>query len=181
MMKMPKRYHITEEQKAELVAARKTNKDKNVERRLKALIMRAEGKKYKEIAEVCDYHPAYLTQLVSSYCKQGLSAIIENHYPGNRRNMSFAEEEAFLDEYKKQAEQGQIIEVSIIKKAYEEKVGHTIGNGQIYRVLARHGWRKVMPRSKHPNKANEEAIEASKKLTQPSEMRWKILPQEKYD
>lgn len=79
--------------------------------------------------------------------------------------MSFADEEAFLAEYKNLAEQGQIIEVSAIKKAYEQRVGHTIGKGQIYRVLARHGWRKVMPRSKHPNKASDEAIEASKKLT----------------
>ena len=51
-----------------------------------------------------------------------------------------------------------------MKAAYIEKVGHSIGGSQIYRMLKRHGWRKVMPRSKHPKKANEEAIEASKKL-----------------
>ncbi len=43
-------------------------------------------------------------------------------------------------------------------------VGHSVGSGQIYYVLERHGWRKIMPRSKHPKKANEGAIEASKKL-----------------
>ena len=79
--------------------------------------------------------------------------------------MSYDEEEAFLTDYKKLAERGQLVEVSAIKQAYEEKVGHSIGKGQIYRVLHRHGWRKVMPRSKHPNKASDEAIEASKKLT----------------
>ena len=86
-------------------------------------------------------------------------------YGGNRRNMSEAEEEAILSDFKKKAEQGQIIEVSAIKAVYEEKVGHTIGGSQIYRVLHRHKWRKLMPRSKHPNKASDEAIEASKKLT----------------
>ena len=55
--------------------------------------------------------------------------------------------------------------VQYVKNAYEEKVGHSIGKGQIYKVLNRHGWRKVLPRSKHPNKASDEAIEASKKLT----------------
>ena len=30
-------------------------------------------------------------------------------------------------------------------------------------VQKRHNWRKVMPRSKHPQKADEEEIEASKK------------------
>lgn len=178
---MPKKYHINKEQIAELEAARKSNKDKNVENRIKALILRTQDKELAKIAEATGYHPAYVSKLVSIYCNQGLSAIIENHYAGNRRNMSFAEEEAFLAGYKKLAEQGQIIEVSAIKRSYEKKVGHSIGKGQIYRVLKRHDWRKVMPRSKHPNKASEEAIEASKKLTLPSKTRWQILQVEKSD
>ena len=162
---MPKRYHIKEEQVAEIERARKQNKDKNVEKRLKALLLHAESKKREEIAEKTGFAKSYISELVSKYCNKGIEAIVENKYGGNRRNMSFSEEEAFLAKYKKLAEQGQIIEVGAIKKAYEEKVGHTIGKGQIYRVLERHGWRKVMPRSKHPNKASDEAIEASKKLT----------------
>ena len=42
-------------------------------------------------------------------------------------------------------------------------IGHSIGTSQIYYVLHRHGWRKVMPRSRHPKKASEEVIETSKK------------------
>lgn len=56
-----------------------------------------------------------------------------------------------------------MIEVCKIKAAYIEKVGHSIGNGQVYYMLKKRGWRKIMPRSQHPNKASEEAIEASKK------------------
>jgi transposase len=78
--------------------------------------------------------------------------------------MSLEEEKSFLEMYKAQAAQGQLVEVGTIKKAYEEKVGHSIGGSQIYYVLHRHKWRKIMPRSKHPNKASDEAIEASKKL-----------------
>ncbi|MBC7960742.1 MAG: winged helix-turn-helix domain-containing protein [Vallitaleaceae bacterium] len=166
---MPKRYQISKEQIEELETARKVNKGKNVENRIKALMLRAQGKQLIQIAEATEYHPAYVSKLVSIYCNQGLSAIIENHYTGNRRNMSFAEEATFLSEYKKLAEKGQIVEVGAIKKAYEEKVGHVIGKGQIYRVLERHGWRKIMPRSKHPNKASDEVIDASKKLTLKSE------------
>ena len=162
---MPKKREISVEQRIELEGARKANKDKNVENRLKALIMRADGESNKSVGKMCGYHEAYVSQLVTNYFKGGIGAIVENHYPGNRRNMSFAEEEAFLSAYKERAEQGEVIEVSAIKAAYVEKVGHTIGNAQIYYVLARHGWRKIMPRSKHPNKASEEEIEASKKLT----------------
>lgn len=78
--------------------------------------------------------------------------------------MSEAEEASFLEAYIQQAEQGHLLDVREIAAAYEEKVGHPIGNSQIYRVLHRHNWRKVMPQSKHPNKASEEVIEASKKL-----------------
>lgn len=161
-----RKYQLTAEQKAELEAAREQNKNKHVEKRLKALLLRCAGKSNEQIGELCEYHPSHISKLIAIYCKQGLAAIIENHHVGNRRNMSFAQEAEFLDTYKKQAEQGQIVEVSTIKADYERKVGHAIGGSQIYYVLRRHGWRKVMPRSKHPNKASDEAVEASKKLTQ---------------
>lgn len=166
---MGRKYQITAEQKAELEAAREANKDKKVEKRIKALLLRSAGKTNVEIGEICEYHPARVSQLVSMYFNHGIGAIIENHYKGNHRNLSFAEEAAFLEPYRKQAEEGQIIEVSAIKAAYEAKVGHPVGGSQIYYVLHRHGWRKVMPRSRHPKKASDETIEVSKKLTIKSE------------
>lgn len=80
--------------------------------------------------------------------------------------MSYAEEEKLLAPFREQAEKGELVEISSIEAAYREAVGHSIGTSQIYYVLHRHGWRKVMPRSKHPKKASEEVIETSKKLRQ---------------
>lgn len=162
---MPKRYEISEEQLKELEEMRRKNKNKNVERRLKALVLHAEGEKRSEIAEKTGLSKSYISELVSKYSNKGLSTIVENNYRGNHRNMSYAEEEALLEPFREAAEAGQIVEVSEIKRAYEEKLGRSIEkqHGHIYNVLDRHGWRKVMPRSKHPNKANEEAIEAIKK------------------
>ena len=175
---MPVKYHMNKEQINEINKARKENKDKNIEKRLKALLLYSEGKSRAEIAEETGFAKTYITDLVSKYRAQGLEGFIENKYRGNRRNMSFEEEKEFLELYRRQAEQGQIIEVGDIKKAYAEKVGHPIGGSQIYYVLRRHGWRKITPRSKHPNKASDEVIEASKKLTMPSEMRWQIVATE---
>ena len=167
------KYHISEEQIGELEKARKKNKDKNVEKRLKALLLCAGGKKRGEIAQETGFEKTYISKLVSKYYNEGIASIVENHYPGNHRNLSFAEEEALLEPFKKAAEKGQIVEVSAIKRAYEEAIGRPLkSHGQIYYVLKRHGWRKVMPRSKHPNKASEEAIEASKKLTASSASWW---------
>ena len=168
---MPTTYVITREQAKEIELIRKTVKDKKIDRRLHAIQLRGEGQKNPAIASKLDTSAAVVSQWVSAYCREGIKALMGGKYRGNRRNMSVEKEAALLAEYKEQAKQGRIVEVSAIKAAYEEKVGHTIGSGQIYQVLRRHKWRKIMPRSKHPKKASDEAIEASKKLTQSSGMR----------
>jgi len=171
---MPKRNHISEEEVIEIQKARKNNKDKNIDKRLEALLLHAEGKKRADIAAKTGFGKQYITELVEKYQRNGLAYFVQKHYKGNHRNLSVAEEEELLEPFKKQAEAGQIIEVSAIRAAYEEKLGRSIENsrGQIYRMLKRHGWRKVMPRSKHPKKASNEAIEASKKLKLSSEANW---------
>lgn len=164
---MSKRYQISEEQIAELKTLRKSNKNKNVEKRIKALLLHAAGEKREKIAEQTGFVKSYISELVSRYCNKGISVVVGGNYGGNNRNMSFDQEEALLEPFKQAAEAGQIVEVSAIKHAYENAIGRSLDNehGLIYYVLRRHGWRKVMPRSKHPNKASEEVIEASKKLT----------------
>jgi transposase len=162
---MPKRHYISEEELKEIKNKRKSNKDKTIDKWLEVLELKAQGKTRSEISEKTGFKKQYITELVGEYRRTGLEQYAKKQYAGNRRNMSLEEEIIFLDAYKNQAEQGQIIEVNEIKAAYEAKVGHTIGGSQIYYVLQRNGWRKVMPRSKHPNKASDEEIESSKKLT----------------
>ncbi len=174
---MPKRHHITEEQVKEMELVLKKNKDKNIDRRVKALLLHAQGIKHSEIASRTGFAASYISALVRKYCGSGLSVIVSNNYSGNHRNLSYTEEEAVLSPFIKMAQAGQVVEVSAIKSAYETRIGRSLekDHGQIYRVLKRHGWRKVMPRSKHPKKATKEAIDASKKLKLPSETRWQIL------
>ena len=161
-------YRYSEADLEKIVIARKKNKDKRAEKRLHALELRARGKSAEEVSAATGFHKAYISQLTAKYRNGGIEAISGNHYGGNHRNMSAEEEAAFLEPYQAEAEKGQIVEVSKIKAEYEETVGHSIGGSQIYYVLERNGWRKVMPRSKHPKKASEEVIETSKKLKQKS-------------
>lgn len=158
-------YVFTDDQLEEIKKARKENRDKRIEKRLEALQLRAEGKKNKEISDKTGFHIQYITVLVSRYKKEGINGIIANNYRGNHRNLSYAEEEALLEPFRKDAEAGKMVSIKDIEAKYIEAVGHTIGTSQIYYVLHRHNWRKIMPRSKHPKKASEEAIAASKKLT----------------
>ena len=84
---------------------------------------------------------------------------------GRRRQlMSMAEEEAFLRPWVEQAEHGGVLVVPPIHKALEERLGRTVHLSTVYRLLARHGWRKVEPDTCHP-KRDEEAQDAFKKTS----------------
>lgn len=165
VINMASRYKFSEDQIKEIEQARKNNKDKRAEARLKALELRAKGAEASEVSKETGFHASSVTRLVAKYRDHGIEAIAGNHYGGNHRNMSVAEEAAILAPFKERAEKGELVEISEIAKAYQAAVDHPVSKGQIYCVLHRHGWRKVMPRSKHPKKASEEEIAASKKLT----------------
>ncbi len=164
---MASRLIIRRQEIKDIEAARKKNRNKNVDRRLRVLILHAKGKGRAEIAKETEYSVTHISKIVAKYVDYGIEAVTGNHYRGNHRNMDIESETALIDSFKKKAEAGQIIEVSEIKAAYETAIGRSLdtNRGQIYNVLERQGWRKVMPRSKHPNKASEEEIDSSKKLT----------------
>lgn len=161
---MSSRYKFSEEEIRTIEEARRKNTNKRAEARLKALEIRAKGASLKETAAATGFKDRYISQLVLKYRKHGIEAISGNHYGGNHRNMSVEDEAEILAPFIEDAEKGELIEVSAVADAYQKAVSHTIGNAQIYRVMRRHGWRKVMPRSRHPKKASDEEIAASKKL-----------------
>ena len=76
--------------------------------------MRAKGKKLAEVAQATGYSFSNITKLVRVYREGGLAAIVENHYGGNHRNMSYEEEAALLKPFEKKAEAGQMVEISEI-------------------------------------------------------------------
>jgi len=76
--------------------------------------------------------------------------------------MKLEEEKAFLAKFAKAAAAGELLNVSELKIAYEKAIGRPTSNSTVYNLLARHQWRKVMPRPFHPDR-NVEAQNASKK------------------
>ncbi len=162
VMKM--KYIFSQEDYEQIKATRKKNRDKQIDKRLEVLELRCEGMTQERIAEATGFHRSHVSALIRKYFEEGIASVAEKHYGANHKNLSYAEEAAFLEAYQQKAESGQMLSVQEIAAAYEEKVGHRISSGQIYRVLRRHGWRKLMPRSKHPKKASAEVIETSKKL-----------------
>lgn len=133
---------------------------------MQIIIFRYEGLTNSEIGERLGYNAKYISNCVAEFKRVGLEKYSQFKYGGNHRSLSVEEEKEISNKFKEKAEKGQIVEVKEIKKAFDERIGKDTGTGYIYIVLARHNWRKVMPRAKHPKKANEEAINASKKLNQ---------------
>ena len=164
---MPKTNKISLEEAEELREKMKETKNTTAYKRLEVAALRGEGKSNAEITEITKYHEKRVSQIVAEYCGKGIEALSKDHRGGKKaQSLSYEKEAAMLEEFAKQAESGQIITVKCIKKRYEELIGRELkSRSQIYTVLERHGWRKVMPRSAHPKKANDEEIESSKKLT----------------
>lgn len=168
---MASNYKFSNEEMAAIKAARRETKDKRADARLKALELRAEGMELSEVSQATGFHAAYVSQLVAKYRDHGLEAISGNHYGGNHRNMSFEEEAAILAPFKARAEKGELVEISEIETAYQQAVGHSIGTSQIYYVLHRHGWRKVMPRSRHPKRQARRSLRPQKIKTTIGELK----------
>jgi transposase len=89
-------------------------------------------------------------QVVSDYNRKGVKAIETPGKGGRRRGyMSLAEEKKLLTPFIDLAQTGLITTITKIKLAYEAKIGRQVDKSTIYRLLKRHEWRKVMPRSYH--------------------------------
>jgi hypothetical protein len=66
--------------------------------------------------------------------------------------MTLAAEKVLLECFAKAAGAGEMLNVHDLKAAYEQAIGRSTSNSTIYNLLARHGWRKLMPRPFHPRR-----------------------------
>ena len=157
-------YTVCAEEYQKIVEAEKRSKDKRTSKKLNILLKRFGGASIAETAKQMNCSEMTVKRMIAEYRDNGLEEFMRSKYKGNHRSLSEEEEKEILSRFEKMAEAGQVVTGQDIKKAFDERLGRDTGRGYIYMLLKRHGWRKVMPRSKHPKKADEEAIKASKKL-----------------
>lgn len=55
-----------------------------------------------------------------------------------------------------------MVTTTLLFEAYQEEIGQEVPRQTFYALLKRHGWRKVMPRPEHPQKADAQTILALK-------------------
>jgi transposase len=133
--------------------------------RVQCLWLRASlGLSAAEVATAIAWHPASVRKFQARYLREG-EAVLKGAKRGGRyyQNLTLEEERQLLQEFLAQSEKGGILEVSRVKAAYEQVLGRKVPKSTIYRMLARHGWRKVVPRPRHPK--SEAAAQAEFKKT----------------
>src|SRR2546430_15178662 len=98
------------------------------------------------LARHCGVSKATVHALISSYNRQGRAAV-ETVGKGGRRSgyLNLEEEREFLAPFFGQAERGELATTEEIWRAFEARVGHEVDDSTLYRLLARHGPRKLMP------------------------------------
>jgi transposase len=136
--------------------------------RIQCVLIRATlGSTAAEIAQLLGWSTATVHVIHSRWAKEG-EALFDLRGRGGRRHQHLnAEQEAqLLAPFAAQAQAGGLLHVSEIKQALEQQVGSAVAASTVYRMLDRHGWRKVVPRPRHP-KADMQAQDAFKK-TPPS-------------
>ena len=102
-------------------------------------------------------------RVIARYNRFG-PAVIEHAAKGGRHHeyLTIEQEQAFLQPFFARAQRGEIATVEHIQHAFETQVQHEVHLNSIYRLLHRHGWRKLAPRARHP-KANQEEQDAFQK------------------
>jgi transposase len=131
--------------------------------RIQMVLLRESGMTQPAIAEAMGVSLSTVNRAHMAYDLGGIKDLKPKPIGGRKReNMTLAEERALLDRFAKAAGAGEMLNIHDLKAVYEKAIGHETSNSTVYNLLARHGWRKLMPRPFHP-KRNIAAQNAFKK------------------
>lgn len=136
--------------------------------RIQCVLIRATlGSSAAQIAQLLGWSTATVHVIHSRWAKEG-DAIFELRGRGGRRHqyLSAEQEQALLAPFVERAQAGGMLSVAEIAQAYQTQTGRQVVPSTIYRLLDRHGWRKVVPRPRHPKA--DVAAQAAFKKTAPS-------------
>lgn len=134
-------------------------------RRIQAVYFRARHNyPASQIAEMTGYSVRTVRNIHSAFLRDGCKTF-DLKRPGGRRAayMPPEEEAAFLLPFIEEGDAGGILVVSKIHKALCAHIGKKVALSTAYDILHRHGWRKIMPKPRHP-KADKEAQADFKKM-----------------
>ncbi len=113
----------------------------------------ASGEEHLELARNAVRIAKTADELRTNYCKRAtgrMSALVAKRNLRNRANRSLEEERVLLQEVFDSAGVGGVLVVPPFADKLRQKMGVPLSLSAIYRMLARHGWRKIAPDTTHP-------------------------------
>ena len=130
------------------------------------------GATLEQTATVLGVGRATVARLQTTFRKKKLAGPDPSRNWGGRRQslLTPAEEGAFLQPWLESAAAGSLVVVSPLRAALAQRLGKPVKPSVVYRLLARHGWRKVAPDTRHPKskpEVQEEWKKNSRKCWQP--------------
>ena len=149
---MRPRQEASEEQIKELQLAMESETRKWFYRRLQCVWLRIKHDMATEsVSQATGLTPSYIRKIWARYFRGGLPAIIGKPKGGRRnQHMTPKEEEQFLAFHLAMAQKGWILTARKIKESYEQKIGQTVPESTVCRMLSRNNWRIVSTRPTHP-------------------------------
>ena len=121
--------------------------------RIQMVLLRESGITQPAIADAMGVSLSTVNRAHMAYDRGGIKALKPKPNGGRKHeNMTLAEEKALLARFAKGAGAGEMLNIHDLKAAYEQAIGHQTSNSTVYNLLARHGWRKLMPRPFHPKR-----------------------------
>ena len=140
------------------------SKDSKVLKRAQAIYCRAAfDMPLEQIVGLTGLAVSTIRRLHSEFLRFGMAIFARSSCGGRRRQLMAPEEEvAFLQPFIEAGDAGGLLEVGKVHEALCERTGRRIHRSVTYKLLHRHDWRKIVPRSCHP-KADQEARASFKK------------------
>lgn len=126
-------------------------------------VIKTKGYTPSEAADVVGVSTGTVHQWVHAYNKNGPDGFVLKGRGGRRSAfMTAKQEDDLLTEFSSDAEKGMIITAWDVQKRIEKKIGMKVSDDYVYDLFNRNGWRKVVPKPRHP-KSRKESQEEFKK------------------
>jgi transposase len=159
-------FPLSPDQRTQIQDILHRSKDVHLLRRAWCLWMSHLAMPAAEIAQAIGWNVASVYALRSRFRKNPDAALRpEGPGRGGRRNehLSLEEEAEFLAPFIELAREAGVIVIGPVRRALEQRLGREVSESTVYRMLHRHGWRKIVPRQRHPKAPSGEEREAWKK------------------
>jgi transposase len=116
-----------------------------------------------EVAQMLGVSKQAIWLWIGQYNKEGPEGLQRQGRGGRRWSLlELKEEQRVLERWAKRAQQGEVITARQLLPEVQKAVGQKVSLAYIYKLLKRHGWRKLGPRPRHV-KASRETQEGFKK------------------